>query len=116
MSNDTALLGYVEDPTSKMIFLRNHQGWPDQHAYVYEKVSHKSVEEHLLTCEYVSSSASGFSAVDKGIANRIKQDIQSLDVTASEMYTVSCFGQSIIGLLVTCWAECRSGSNPYLPA
>jgi hypothetical protein len=63
------------------------------------------VEEHLLTCEYVSSSASGFSAVDKGIANRIKQDIQSLDLTASEMYTVSCFGQSIIGLLVTCWAE-----------
>ena len=152
MDDVTALLGCVEDPTSKYHHLRGlyHFGTPtdqtlqgligstslaalkfttsgkdiriattheiqglfvninqdqiDQHGYVYGKFSHKSVEEHLSTCEYVTSSGSAFSALDKGFANRVRQDIQRLGLVASEMYTVSYFGETIRDPEIR-WAE-----------
>jgi hypothetical protein len=77
------------------LFLNIKQDQIDQHAYVYGKFSHQSVEEHLSTCDFVTSPRSGFSAFDKGFANRIRKDIQRLRLGHSEMYTVSYFGETI---------------------
>ena len=76
----------------------------DQHGYVYGKFSHWSVEEHQSTYEYVTSSTSGFSAFDKGFANRVRQDIQRLGLGRSNMYTVSYFGETIRDPEIR-WAE-----------
>jgi hypothetical protein len=77
------------------LFVNINQDQIDQHGYVYGKFSHKTVEEHLSTCEYVTSSTSSFSAFDKGFANKIRQSIKSLDLAASDMFTISYFGETI---------------------
>jgi hypothetical protein len=77
------------------LFLNINQDQIDQHAYVYGKFSHKSVEKHLSNCDFVTSPGSGFSTFDKGFANRIRQDIQRLGLGPSEIYTVSYFGETI---------------------
>jgi hypothetical protein len=77
------------------LFVNINQDQIDQHGYVYGKFSHKTVEEHLSTCEHVTSSTSSFSTFDKGFANKIRQSIKSLDLAASDMFTISYFGETI---------------------
>ena len=58
-----------------------------------------------ITCDFVTSSGSAFSAIDKGFANRIRQDIRRLGLGPSDMYyTVSYFGETNRDP-VLCWKE-----------
>jgi hypothetical protein len=134
----TALLGCVEDPTSKHHHLRGlyHFGTPTDQTLqgligstslaalkfttsgkdiriattheiqeLFVNINQDQIDQHgYVTCEYVTSSGSAFSALDKGFANRVRQDIQRLGLVASEMYTVSYFGETIRDPEIR-WAE-----------